>query len=126
MNLVRLDAMTYGGDALGRVEGKAIFVRGGIAGELVQAEVIEERGHLSRARVVEVIEPVVERLEPRCPHFGFGAGACGGCHWQHIEYAAQRRFKTDIVREQFRRIGRMPDAPVRATIASPRVRGVLK
>ena len=113
--------MTYGGDALGRVDGKAIFVRGGIAGELVRAQVIEERGGFARARAVEVIEPVSERSEPRCPHFGFGTAACGGCHWQHIEYAAQRRFKTEIVREQFQRIGRIPDAPVREVISSPHV-----
>ena len=41
---------------------------------------------------------------------------CGGCQWQHIEYAAQLKFKTEIVREQFARIGKMPDAPVRDAI----------
>jgi len=41
---------------------------------------------------------------------------CGGCQWQHIAYDAQLKFKTDIVREQFARLGKMPDAPVRDTI----------
>ncbi len=41
---------------------------------------------------------------------------CGGCQWQHIAYDAQLRFKTDIVREQFARLAKMPDAPVRDAI----------
>jgi 23S rRNA (uracil1939-C5)-methyltransferase len=119
--VLRLDAMAYGGDAMGRVDGKAIFVRGGIAGERVRAEVIEDRGRFARARVVEVIEASPDRVEPRCPHFGFEDVSCGGCAWQHIAYVAQLRWKTEIVREQFRRLGRIPDAPVRDILPSPDV-----
>ena len=52
---------------------------------------------------------------PRCPHFG----VCGGCHWQHIAYEAQLRFKRDVVVEQMARIGGLRDAIVHPTIASP-------
>ncbi|HLF27600.1 MAG TPA: class I SAM-dependent RNA methyltransferase [Anaerolineae bacterium] len=117
--VLRLESMTYGGDALGRADGKAIFVQGGIAGEQVRAAIIEERGRFARARVVEVLEPSPDRIEPRCAHFGFTATACGGCQWQHIAYAAQLRFKAEIVREQLRRIGRIDAAPVRETIPGP-------
>lgn len=41
---------------------------------------------------------------------------CGGCQWQHIAYDTQLKFKTEIVREQFARIAKMPDAPVRDAI----------
>ena len=117
----RLDRMAYGGDAIGRADGKAIFVRGGIAGEWVRAEVYEDRGRFARARVIDVREPSPDRVSPRCPHFGFEANACGGCHWQHIDYAAQLRFKTEIVREQLQRIGRIGAAVVRDIIPSPGV-----
>jgi 23S rRNA (uracil1939-C5)-methyltransferase len=119
--VLRLDAMTYGGDALGRVEGKAIFVRGGIAGEVVRAEIVEDRGRFARARVIEVVEPSPDRVQPRCPHFGFEETSCGGCAWQHMAYAAQLRYKTEIVREQFRRLGRISEAPVRDILPSPDV-----
>jgi 23S rRNA (uracil1939-C5)-methyltransferase len=116
---LRLDAMTYGGAALGRVDGKAIFVTGGLPGEVVRVTVEEERAHFARARLVEVIEPSPDRIAPRCPHFGWDSASCGGCHWQHIDYAAQLRFKTAIVREQLQRLGRIPDPPVRDIIPSP-------
>jgi 23S rRNA (uracil1939-C5)-methyltransferase len=118
---LRLNTMTYGGAALGRIEGKAIFVTGGLPGELVRVTIEEDRAHFTRARLLEVIEPSSDRLAPRCPHFGFDTASCGGCHWQHIDYAAQLRFKTIIVREQLQRIGRIPDPPMRDTIPSPAI-----
>ncbi len=111
--------MTYGGAALGRADGKAIFVTGGLPGEVVRVTVEEDRARFARARLVEVIEPAPERVTPRCPHFGWASTSCGGCHWQHIDYAAQLRFKTAIVREQLQRLGQIPDPPVRDIIPSP-------
>jgi 23S rRNA (uracil1939-C5)-methyltransferase len=116
-----LDAMTYGGDALGHHEGKAIFVTGGLPDEVVRIAVEDERAHFARGRVIEVIEPSPDRIAPRCPYFGFDAAACGGCQWQHIDYAAQLRYKTAIVREQLQRLGRVPDPPVRDIIPSPAI-----
>lgn len=117
--IIHLDAMTYGGEAIGRVEGKAVFVQGGIAGEVVRVVLTDDRRRFARARTLEVIEASPQRVQPRCKHFGFDADSCGGCHWQHIEYAAQLQFKTEIVRGQFRRIGRIDDAPVREIVPSP-------
>lgn len=121
--VVQLDAMTYGGDAIGRVDGKVVFVQGGIAGERVRAEIVDERERFTRARVIDVVKASPHRVPPRCPHFGFDAAACGGCQWQHIDYAAQLQFKAGIVREQLKRIGRIdaPPALVRAMLPSPDV-----
>jgi 23S rRNA (uracil1939-C5)-methyltransferase len=110
--------MAYGGDALGHAGGQAIFVAGGIAGETVRAQIVEQHRQFARARLVEVLAPAPDRVAPRCPHFGFDAAACGGCQWQHIAYAAQLRFKTHIVREQLQRIGRIADPPVRDALPS--------
>ena len=83
--------MTYGGEALGRHEGKAIFVTGGLPGEVVRIAVEDDRARFARGRVIEVIEPSPDRVVPRCPHFGFDSTSCGGCQWQHIDYSAQLR-----------------------------------
>ncbi len=113
--------MTYGGEALGRHEGKAIFVTGGLPGEVVRVAVEDDRARFARGRVIEVIEPSPDRVVPRCPHFGFDSTSCGGCQWQHIDYSAQLRYKTAIVREQLQRLGGMLDPPVRDIIPSPAI-----
>ena len=79
-----LDAMAHGGDAIGRHEGRAIFVPYAIPGERVRVEIVNDHGRYAHARLLEVLEPSPARVEPPCPHFG--PDACGGCQWQHIDY----------------------------------------
>ncbi len=113
---VKLEKLVYGGDALGRLSGGvAAFIPFGLPGEKVNARVIEEkRGHV-RAELVEVLEPSLARIAPRCKHFM----ACGGCHYQHLAYQTQLQVKTDILRDQLTRIGKIPDPPIEPIIASP-------
>jgi 23S rRNA (uracil1939-C5)-methyltransferase len=112
---IKLDKLVYGGDALGRLpDGRAVFVPFGLPGEIVRARAAEEkRGHV-RAELVEVLEPSPERIAPKCRHFG----VCGGCHYQSISYQAQLQTKTDILRDQLSRIGKIPDPPLQPMIAS--------
>ncbi|HVO71601.1 MAG TPA: TRAM domain-containing protein, partial [Aggregatilineaceae bacterium] len=86
-----LDEMVHGGQALGRHAGRAIFVPYAIPGERIVARIIEDRGRYAFAEVVEVLEPSPHRATPRCPYFG--PGQCGGCHFQHVEDAAQPGYK---------------------------------
>jgi len=94
--------LAHRGDAVGFHEGKAIFVPLGIPGETVRVQIVDQRRRYARARLLEVIRPAPERVSPPCPHFG----TCGGCHWQHISYEAQLRFKRNILVSQLERIGR--------------------
>jgi 23S rRNA (uracil1939-C5)-methyltransferase len=118
---LQLDTMAYGGEALGRHAGKAIFVTGALPGEVVRLAVVDERARFARGRVIEVIEASPDRVVPRCPHFGFDSTSCGGCQWQHAAYAAQLRYKTAIVREQLQRLGGVLNPPVRDIIPSPAI-----
>lgn len=113
---LRLEKLTYRGDALGRLEdGRAVFVPFGLPGETVRARVVEERrGHV-RAELLEVLSPSPERISPRCRHFT----ACGGCHYQHISYEAQLTAKTEILRGQLQRIGGIENPPMRPIVPSP-------
>ncbi|MGA9349833.1 MAG: 23S rRNA (uracil(1939)-C(5))-methyltransferase RlmD [Anaerolineae bacterium] len=113
---LRLTDMAHGGDALGRCEGKVIFVPYTIPGEEALVEIVEDKGSYARARLVEVLSPSPHQVDPPCPHFG--PGRCGGCQWQHIAYQAQMEFKAAVVGDQLARLGRLPDVPVKSTIPS--------
>jgi len=106
--------MAHGGDALGRHEGKVIFVPYAIPGETVRAEITEDKEHYAFARLVEVVERAPERVEPPCPYFG--QRKCGGCQWQHIDYDTQVRLKQEILVDQLERIGDLEDPLVHPTM----------
>jgi len=111
---IHLTSMAHGSAALGRHEGRVVFVPYALPGERVRVEIIEEKAHHAFARLVEVLEPSPERVAPPCPYFG--PAGCGGCQWQHADYPAQLRFKAEIVADQLARIGSIADPPVRPTL----------
>lgn len=114
---LELTSMAHGGFALGRHQGRTIFVPYALPGERITARLTQDRGRFAYAEVVSIHTPSPDRVVPRCPHFG--PGKCGGCHWQHSDYTAQLRFKEQVVRDQMQRIGGIPDPVVYPTIPSP-------
>jgi 23S rRNA (uracil1939-C5)-methyltransferase len=114
---LQLTTITHGGAALGRHEGRAVFVPYALPGETVRAEIVEDKGRYANARLVEVLEPSPDRITPPCPYFG--VDGCGGCQWQHAGYPAQLRFKAEIVADQLARIGKIAEPTVRPTLPDP-------
>src|SRR3972149_5301341 len=113
---VPLENLTYGGDAMGRLpDGRAVFVPFGLPGERVRVRLTEEKRGLARGELIEVLEPSLDRIAPRCKHFG----TCGGCHYQNLSYERQLEAKTEILRDQLTRIGKIQNPPVAPTVASP-------
>lgn len=113
----QLTTMAHGGDALGRHEGKVIFVPYALPDEVVRVEITNDKGHYAFGRLVEVLEPSPDRVEPTCPYFG--QEGCGGCQWQHIDYQAQVRLKARIVADQLERIGKIEEPPMQPPLAAP-------
>jgi 23S rRNA (uracil1939-C5)-methyltransferase len=113
---VRLEKMVYGGDCLGHLpDGRAVFVPFVLPGELVQIELVEEKKRFARGWPVDLIEASAERIAPRCAHFG----ACGGCQYQHLDYAKQLEHKQAIMLDQFQRIAKIDDPPLKPIVPSP-------
>jgi 23S rRNA (uracil1939-C5)-methyltransferase len=98
---VRVEKLVYGPDALAHYDNRAVFVPFVLPGELARIRPIEQKKKFIRGRVEQIFEPSPERIVAPCPHFG----VCGGCNYQHLEYSAQLRAKSDILRETLGRIG---------------------
>jgi 23S rRNA (uracil1939-C5)-methyltransferase len=100
-----IEKLIYGGDGLTRLpadehgRGKTVFLPFVLPGEEVEASVVEGRSGFARAKLERVLTPSPERVAPGCPYFA----RCGGCHYQHIDYAAQLKYKSEILRETLRR-----------------------
>jgi len=104
--------IAHGGEAVGRVYGKAHFVAGAMPGETVQGRVVMDKGSWARVELTEVVAPSQQRVTPPCPHFA----DCGGCQWQFADYAAQLEWKRSIVAGQLQHLGKLDDPPVNAAI----------
>jgi 23S rRNA (uracil1939-C5)-methyltransferase len=96
-----IEKLIYGGDALAHADGNTVFVPYVLPGEQVLASVRTRKKNLVHANLVKVEQAVPTRVAPVCPHFG----VCGGCHYQHIEFAQQAHYKKEILLETLSRLG---------------------
>lgn len=112
---VELTGWAHGGEAVGRLDGKAVFVAGGIPGERVAVRVVTDKGSWARAELVGVLDASPDRAEPPCPAFG----TCGGCQWQYVSYERQLEAKREIVASQLRHLGGIDDVEMQPTVPSP-------
>jgi len=100
---VRIERPATGG-GVGRLEdGRVVFVRHSLPGELVLVDVTETTTSFARGDAVEVLESSPERVRPPCPYAH--PGGCGGCDLQHASFVAQTAWKRAIVGEHLKRIG---------------------
>jgi 23S rRNA (uracil1939-C5)-methyltransferase len=100
---ITIEKLIYGGEGLAHHDGSTVFVPFVLPAERVAAAAVEQKKKFIRARLQRVLEPSPDRTAARCPHFA----TCGGCDYQHIPYESQLRYKTEILRETLRRIGRI-------------------
>ena len=92
-----------------------VFVPFVIVGETVEAEITEVKKNFARAKLLRVTVPSPERVAPECKYFG----ACGGCQYQHIDYAAQLRFKHKQIADLFERVGKISPEKIQPVIPCP-------
>lgn len=88
-----------GRDAAGQV----VFAEGVAPGDVADIQVYKRRKGVLWGNVKQfhILSP--DRVEPFCQHFT----VCGGCKWQHIDYAAQIRHKEQGVHDAIYRLGKV-------------------
>ena len=98
---VSVTDMGQDGEGIGKAEGYTLFIKDAVVGDKVRAKVIKAKKNYGYARLMEVLEPSPDRVEPRCSC----ARQCGGCQIQALSYQRQLQFKEEKVRNVLERIG---------------------
>jgi 23S rRNA (uracil1939-C5)-methyltransferase len=115
--LVELTDAAFGGEAIGRLpDGRVVFVPRGLPGELAIVRVESGRRDYARGEIASLERTTSGRIEPRCPHYVTG---CGGCSWQHADYALQLALKHQIVLDQLRRVGQFEITETAEKVPAP-------
>ena len=112
---LRLGEFDARGETASEIDGAPAAVTGGIPGELVRAEVVKVFPERVVLRVVDVIEPSPDRVEPPCPYYS----SCSGCQWQHVSYRRQLKDKARRVEVALAANQNLRRAEVHPTLPSP-------
>lgn len=107
--------IALGGKALGRVDGKVVFVDRGLPGDRIEARITKTNRRFAEARLLKVLTPGPSRVPARCVH----VEQCGGCRLQDMPYADQAALKERQVREALQHLGGIADPPVRSIVHAP-------
>lgn len=114
---LEVTGVAFGGRGIAREGGMVIFVEGAIPGDRVQARITRRKPQFAEADTLAVMRPSEQRREPPCPVFGI----CGGCKWQHFDYAGQLVAKQEHVADALRQIAKIHNFEMRPIIASPSI-----
>lgn len=98
-------AVVWRENELGNPKKMKLTIPQALPGEKVQVEIERSGKRRSQAVIREMVEANPERTTAPCPHFE----KCGGCVWQHWQYAGQLKEKTAHVREFIRIQGFDPE-----------------
>jgi tRNA/tmRNA/rRNA uracil-C5-methylase (TrmA/RlmC/RlmD family) len=112
---VTIHDVGFGGEGVARIGEFVVFVPFVLVGEEVEVEITEVKKRFARAKVVRILKPSSNRVQPLCQYFG----DCGGCQYQHVAYPVQLEIKRKQVADLFERIGGFPAAAVSPVIPCP-------
>lgn len=100
MNIIS-EKIVFGGDSLGKINGKNVFIPYAIPGEKLEINITESKRDFDKAEIVKIIEPSEHRVEPKCKYYG----KCGGCNMMHIDSAYQTELRKNILSDIFAQNG---------------------
>ena len=118
LHTVTITGYSEEGLGVARIDGRVIFVHGGVRGETCSIRILKVLKSVAFARVEEIMEGSLGRQVPDCPHYP----ACGGCDFRHLTYEEELEAKRQRVEDALRRIGGA-DVAVTEILASPQTAG---
>lgn len=87
------------GEGIGYFKKTIVFVPGALPKEEVLVKITKKRPNFIEGKLIKVLKPSPNRIEPACPHYN----DCGGCQLQHLNYKAQCDFKVDVIRQSLQK-----------------------
>ncbi|QXM06463.1 23S rRNA (uracil(1939)-C(5))-methyltransferase RlmD [Crassaminicella indica] len=110
--LVKIDDLGHNGEGIGKIEGFTVFADGGVPGDIVKVKITIVKKNYAIGKIIKLEKPSPDRIKPICEV----ANICGGCQTQHIDYQAQLRLKTNKVKANIERIGKLENVIVHETL----------
>jgi 23S rRNA (uracil1939-C5)-methyltransferase len=109
-----IDDLNHSGEGVGRWQGRVVFVPDTVPGDRIRARLVRVKPQYAQGKLHELIEAAAQRVRPAC----IVADKCGGCQWQHIDYAYQLEMKRNLVVQNLERIGGFSAPPVDQVMAA--------
>lgn len=100
--------LSFEGKGVFKSSGEILFVPGMFPGEEGDVVFDYSRAGAKFGKLAHLDKVSPSRVEPRCKI----CSACGGCCFQQYDYPAQLQYKTQKVKEQFRKIAKMDIEPL--------------
>lgn len=101
MITVEIKDMGIDGEGIGKVGSYTFFIKDAVIGDVVEAKVMKAKKNYAYAKLIKIIKPSPDRVEPKCKLHK----QCGGCQIQALDYSAQLLYKENKVRNNLMRIG---------------------
>ena len=105
---IEITDVSDGGEGVGRVEDRVVFVPDTVTGDRITARLINVKRQYAHGKLLEILTPSSHRVRPSC----IVADKCGGCQLQHIDYDYQLTAKENQVIQALKRIGGFAEPPV--------------
>lgn len=96
---IKAEKIVFGGDCIGKIDGKTVFVSAMLPGETAEIKIIQSKKDYDKAIATKILEPSPFRTEPKCKYFGI----CGGCNLQMATDEYQITLRKDIFTDCFKR-----------------------
>lgn len=112
---IQIKSLSHDGRGIAHLNGKTIFIAGALPNETVRFRYLKQHSKYAEAEVVEILEPAADRITPRCPHFGI----CNGCSSQHINAAAQLRYKQQTLLDQLQQFAQTQPQQILPPLTGP-------
>ncbi len=109
---LEITSLGTNGEGVGRHDGLTVFVEGALPDEKIFAEVTETKKNYAVARLVKILRESVDRVKPFCPIYE----KCGGCQLQHLNYAAQLKYKRQQIVDAIEHIGKIKGVEIFDTL----------